>query len=268
MRSVEPFYFGAPEAALFGAYHAPQSRSTRACGVVLCQSMGEEYIRFHRAVRHLAERLATVGFPVVRFDWYGCGDSAGEAEQGRLERWRTDLAEALGEIRRRAGVATVCLIGMRLGGSLAMLVGAERGDVDSMVLWDPIISGNGYLRELASWHQIMLHQAHVRLQSPRSSEACVEILGFPLAEALRRDLENLDLIAIQQSAARRVLLVESHPQASQEHLEAHLQRLNVQVTSQRTHDLRLWTWTEHVNRVLVPHQLLQTVVAWVSEGYR
>jgi hypothetical protein len=62
--------------------------------------------------------------------------------------------------------------------------------------------------------------------------------------------------------------VESHPQASQEHLEAHLQRLNVQVTSQRTHDLRLWTWTEHVNRVLVPHQLLQTVVAWVSEGYR
>jgi alpha-beta hydrolase superfamily lysophospholipase len=268
MRSVEPFYFGALEAELFGAYHAPQNRATRACGVVLCQSMGEEYIRFHRACRHLAERLAMLGFPVLRFDWYGCGDSAGEAEQGRLARWRTDLAEALGEIRRRAGVATVCLFGVRLGGSLAMLVGAERGDVDSMVLWDPVISGTGYLTELASGHQTMLRQAHVRPQSPRSSAACVEILGFPLAEAMRRDLEGLDLIAIPRPPARRVLLMESHPRSSQEHLETHLQRLNVQVTPQHTHDVRLWTWAEHVNRVLVPHQLLQTAVSWVSEVYR
>jgi pimeloyl-ACP methyl ester carboxylesterase len=268
MMSVEPFYFGAPEAALFGAYHAPQSRSTRASGVVLCHPMGEEYIRFHRAFRQLADRLATVGFPVLRFDFYGCGDSAGEAEEGRLERWRTDLAEAIGEIRRRGRVTQVCLVGMRLGGSLATMVGAERGDIDSMVLWDPIINGHHFLKELASEHRAMLRRAHVQPHPYRSCETCVEVLGFPLAEPMRRDLECLDLITIQHSPARRVLLVESQARSGQQHLYARLQELNVQVTCQHAHDSRLWTWVENIGRVLVPHYVLQTVVSWISEVYR
>src|SRR5438093_192655 len=110
---IEPFYFGKSPKSLFGCYHTPQASCYRECGVVLCSPMGEEYIRFHRAFRHLAGRLVAVGFPVLRFDFYGCGDSAGACTQGTLGQWCTDITTAMHEMRRRGGVQKVCLVGLR-----------------------------------------------------------------------------------------------------------------------------------------------------------
>ena len=137
---MKPFYFGSQEKPLFGCYHAPQAGPTRDCGVVLCHSMGNEYIRFHRAYRQLAIHLSNVGFPVLRFDFYGCGDSSSGCEQGQLRQWLTDISTAIDEIRRRCGLTKICLVGLRLGGSLAMLAGAARGDINGMVLWDPVVN--------------------------------------------------------------------------------------------------------------------------------
>ena len=75
---IEPFYFGTSSKPLFGCYHVPQSALRRDCGVLFCAPMGSEYVRFHRAYRQLADRLAKAGFPVLRFDFYGCGDSSGD----------------------------------------------------------------------------------------------------------------------------------------------------------------------------------------------
>src|SRR5262245_51695397 len=111
--TIAPFYFGSPSHALFGCYHVPQARPRRECGVVLCHSLGDEYIRFHRAYRQLAVRLSQVGFPVLRFDFYGCGDSSGASEEMEVQRWLADIVAAVAEIRHRSGVAKVCLVGLR-----------------------------------------------------------------------------------------------------------------------------------------------------------
>lgn len=235
--------------------------------MVLCHPMGEEYTRFHRALRRLSDRLAAAGFPVLRFDLYGCGDSSGESEQGRLDRWCADVATAAGEMRQRARVKEICLIGLRLGGSLSIIAGAEQGDVDGMVLWDPVVSGRDYLEELNALHQRMLLCAHVKPSRDQPGQASQEILGFPLTDSLCSDLEALDLLAVQQRPAHNMLLIESNPRTGIQQLVDHLKGKGIDLSLECFPDPRLWVWEEAVGRVLVPSQILQSVVSWTCEVY-
>lgn len=76
--------------------------------MVFCHPLGDEYIRFHRAYRQLAVRLSQVGFPVLRFDLYGCGDSSGDSAEITVQQWLTDIATAVAEIRRSGGGTPAC----------------------------------------------------------------------------------------------------------------------------------------------------------------
>jgi pimeloyl-ACP methyl ester carboxylesterase len=200
----------------------------------------------------------------LRFDFSGCGDSSGDADRARLRHWRADVAAAVDELRRRARVAKICLVGLRLGGSLALLVGAERGDIDAMVLWDPVLSGLDYLDGLTDLHLQMLQHAHVKPMPGPGDQDHVERLGFPLAASLRSDLEALDLLAVPHRPAGDVLVIQSNDKVDQERLCRHLDDLGADLTFERFPDPRLWVWEEAVGRVLVPQPILQSVVSWLS----
>ncbi len=265
--AVQPFFFGTAAGLLFGCYQAPDSATYRATAVVLCYPMGEEYIRFHRACRYLATRLAEAGFPALRFDYYGCGNSAGELEQGSIDRWCADVSAAIAEVRRRAGVSRVCLIGLRLGATLSMIVAAEQGDVDGLVLWDPVVSGTSHVAELAAAHKEMLAKALVVPERPMRGSLPTEVLGFPLPHTLALELEAIDLLAIQQRPASNVLIISSHEQDAQRPLEQRLRRLDARVAYQRSPIPDIWEWNEDVGRVILPSQIVQATVAWMSAVY-
>ena len=141
---VEPFYFG-EASSLYGCLH-PGSRSDR--GVIVCYPIGHEYITFHRAARQIATQTSRAGLPTLRFDYSGTGDSAGSLGKARLDDWISDVQQAMDELRARTGVEKLSLIGVRLGAALALLASQDRDDIESLALWDPIIWGRGYLREL------------------------------------------------------------------------------------------------------------------------
>lgn len=277
MHRIEPFYFGASGRELLGCYHAPAvSRDApvapgpvRDAGLVLCYPLGHEYLQFHRVFRQLAILLSDAGFPVLRFDFHGCGDSAGDDGGWRLERWAEDVQTSIEELKRRAGVATIGLFGLRLGAALAARVGASRGDVDALVLWDPVLNGKAYLEELRRLHRGMLSYAHVR-PDPRPAsergEATEEILGFPLPAPLIADLEDLDLLAIEARPARRALVIESNDAVDQTPLRDLLGRLGTSVEHRRFSNPHLWVWLEDFAKVHVPHQILQAVVSWAREA--
>jgi pimeloyl-ACP methyl ester carboxylesterase len=261
MNSIEPFYFGDPEKLLLGCYHDPEPESARDCALLLCYPMGHEYIQFHRACRQLATLLAGAGFPVLRFDFYGCGDSSGECGEGRISQWLADIAAAISELRRRCDTGKVGLIGLRLGGTLSMMAGAERGDIDGMVLWDPVVNGKSYIHELKALHQEMLGIAHLRAKA----DGLTEILGFSLSDQMLADLGSIDLLAIRQKPANNVLLIDSHEKPQQGLLVEHLKSLRAQVKHLHLPHPQFWTWMEDFSHILVPHQLLQAVIRWLSE---
>jgi len=81
---METFYFGESPKQLYGAYHPPRDFNDRKVAVVLCYPIINEYLRAHRAFVRLATQLATEGFHVLRFDYFGCGDSYGDDDDGNL----------------------------------------------------------------------------------------------------------------------------------------------------------------------------------------
>jgi pimeloyl-ACP methyl ester carboxylesterase len=262
---MNPFHFGTSHKSLFGVYHLPQAGPERDCGIVLCYPMGYEYIRAHRAFRQLAIHLTNAGFHVLRFDYYGCGDSSGDSEQGEIRQWRTDISTAIGTIRAKCGSLKVCLVGLRLGGTLSMMVGAERDDITSMVLWDPIVNGRAYIQELTTWHRAMLPYSHAQPKSGTRGEKPLTILGFPFTDALLRGLENIDLLAIQQKPAPNILLIESNAEAGQGGFRAHLQSMSARVQYQHLPSPPIWM--EDPRQALVPHQTLQSIVVWISKEF-
>jgi uncharacterized protein len=138
-REIAPFYFGVPGKALFGCLHLPHPNGGRDCGVVICQPVGHDYINSHRALCQLALRLADAGFPVLRFDYYGCGDSRGEDTDGDIPEWLLNISQAILETKQRIGISNICLIGLRLGASLAMLKASKSNRTATLVLWDPVV---------------------------------------------------------------------------------------------------------------------------------
>jgi pimeloyl-ACP methyl ester carboxylesterase len=206
---MEPFFFRAGEKRLFGVYDEPARGPARPRAVVLCYPMGHEYFSAHRTFRQLSARLVEAGFHVLRFDYYGCGDSAGESEEGAVEQWLEDIGAAVGEIKDLSGAAEVSLIGARLGATLAALAAGRRRDVDGLALWDPIVKGEDYIRELTRLQKDWLRDG---LPEPRRldpDDPITEAVGFPLTDRLRSDLEKIDLQGPAEGFARRMLVVDS-----------------------------------------------------------
>ncbi len=265
--ATEPFYFGQPDNALFGYYHSPKAPASRNCAVVLCNPVGDEYIRFHRAIRQLAGRLATAGFPVLRFDYRGCGDSGGDCDSGDIDRWLSDIALAISEIRGRSRISKICLVGLRLGATLSTMTAISRGDIDSLVLWDPVTSGESYLKELAELHKQMLQYAHVLTDADWEKENGSEILGFPMTEQLQAGIEKIDLLDMKRKPVDHLLLLESNDKAKQAALNTHLIRLGATVKHLHQPNPQLWVWEEAFGKIQVPYQMLQSIVSWISEVY-
>src|SRR5450432_2102057 len=172
-------YFGSAGRPLFGFYH-PSSGGGR-LGVVLCSPVGDDFIRAHRTLRHLAEALSSAGVPVLRFDFDGTGDSFGdERDPDRVATWRGDIRRATDELRKRSGIQAVALVGLKLGGTLAASAAADLDDVDALILWGAYDTGSAFVSELTKAHKIhtMLEPASFS-GGPVSTEG-VEALGFLL----------------------------------------------------------------------------------------
>ncbi|HEX7793218.1 MAG TPA: alpha/beta hydrolase [Vicinamibacterales bacterium] len=251
--TLQPHFFGAIDAPLFGCYHAPSSRQQARQGVLLCHPLGHEYMACYRTIRQAAVRLAQAGAGVLRFDFYGAGDSAGDASDGCPSRWVGDVATATAELQKRLGDERVAFAGLRLGASLALLALQDQraAATTALILWDPIVNGPAYIEELTA------------LQKQRFRRSSLdEVIGFPFASKLRGELERLDLLQVGRTA-RHVLIIETgSPRPETERLAARLRTLGATV------DLRPVTgdafWHEP-NKSSVPASVIQSMVTWVRQ---
>jgi uncharacterized protein len=255
-----PIHFGAPGDALFGCYHAPAAETARDAAVVLCYPFGQEYIRAHRAFVLLGRRLARRGFHVLRFDYYGSGDSPGVVEDVQLSRWLEDTSTAIDEARRRSGARRVSLVGLRLGGSLAAMAATDRGDIADLALWDPVIDGRAYVAELARLQADLLRYEYVTVEDAAAVGAA-EALGFPLTSSLREQLAGLDLTRLPRPAAERILLVESgRPPGTQRFRD----RLAPATSFEHMHVPGPCVWLTETFQGIVPQDLLEVIISWLD----
>jgi uncharacterized protein len=200
-----PMYFGATQRRLFGVYHPPSDTGDRQEGILLCYPSVQEYMRAHFAFRKLAGLLTQQGFHVLRFDYYGTGDSAGDLQGTSLAEWRDNVCQAADELRDQAGVSRVSVIGLRFGATLATLASTHGLDVRDLVLWEPAVDGISHLDELRRIERRMLAGLRVQMQRPLHTGRD-ELLGYPLPPELAAAIQKIDLRELPPCAADRVLI--------------------------------------------------------------
>jgi pimeloyl-ACP methyl ester carboxylesterase len=200
-------FFGDPASALFGVYHAGQGSIIRDCGVLLCYPAPQEYSIAYWSMRQLADRLAHAGFPALRFDYFGTGDSAGSSSDVSLARWVDDVEVAAEELRRASGVRRICIVGLRLGAALAVRAVARGLSVRDLVLWDPVLNGASYVSLMRSVDERVHQSRHYPVSD---SHPPGELFGYPFSAVLEAATTAVDLLREPLGHPRRLLIVSPH----------------------------------------------------------
>ncbi len=140
---MTPFHFGSANRRLFGIYDPPPKIGGAVRAAVVCHPSGDEQIYAYRTLKQLAAQMSKAGIHVLRFDYYGTGDSAGETGEGDIASWCGDIETAIAELKDMTGAKMVSLVGLRLGANLAARVAAMRRDeIDNLLLWEPLCGMN------------------------------------------------------------------------------------------------------------------------------
>lgn len=256
---AEPLYFGPPARPLLGFYHP--SAAPRSCAVVLCYPFGHEYTAVYQTYRFLAERLADAGFPVLRFDYDGTGDSTGDdADPDRLRAWQGSISAAIDKVLQLSGQKSAALVGLRLGATLAYLAAAEHPSVSRLVLWAPSLTGKSYIRE---WKALRMLKDGQTEASP-SAEGEEEAAGFRMTRQTLHDLAQVELLAGPVPAAP-VLLLARDATLGEKRLAAHLRSRGVQVDHRFIPGYA--TLLVEPYNVVVPDAVFAEIVANLSAAY-
>ena len=269
-----PIRFGSPGREMLGLYHPPTGELDRRECCLLCNPFGQEAIRAHVVFRILAEHLARSGFHVLRFDYFGTGDSAGEDDQGNLDLWTDNILRADDEIVRRSSSPRSSWIGLRLGATLAAL--ASRGAARKprrLVLWDPIIDGPAYLTEIKQAHisaQKIGFELRWRtdsaLRARVAGQATTEALGYPLPAELKRQLAGLALASFQSLHTDRVTLFSAGVEGELARLQQQLADSGTEVRRQRAELDVTWTVNDMLRGTVVPMQDIRTLILALTEN--
>ncbi len=134
----------------FGWLHAPRTGHGSDVGVLICTGLIQDAILAYGSLRVLADDLAAAGYATLRFDYPGTGDSCDEAvdRDGHWAAWQRSVDQAANWLRTTTGARRLVLVGLRLGTTLAALAAARREDVAALLLFEPVVSGRTYVRQL------------------------------------------------------------------------------------------------------------------------
>lgn len=250
-----PGYVSAGAECLFSWLHASPGAAQRDCVAVLCPPIGHEYTHSHRTLRHLADRLALAGVPAVRFDYPGSGDAPGsDLDPDRLQAWKAGVRAAIDHARRASGRSRVCLIGVRFGATLAALVAGEM-PVELLVLWNPCVSGERYLREL---NAIALASEHPA--APRD-DGGLECAGFVLAGQTVEAIRAVNLLGTPPGGVGHALFVGKEGQAAPPLCKA---LADAGCATEFTAVPGYEGMMEEAQNTVVPVEALDRIVEWVS----
>jgi len=225
--AASPFFFSVGGVSCLGWFHAAKAPRL-GVGVVMCRAIGYESMCAYGAYTQVAEQLALAGFDVLRFDYPGTGDSAGDdAQPKRLQSWTDSIVCATQQLEKISGCSEFCLFGLRLGANLAAHAAGQLGGVAKLILWAPCATGRAFARELRA-AAFTRDRSHDGQREPVSGD--IESLGFLYTAQTLAELDALPGLPVDGPLADRVLLLDRDDRPSAKQLLATLQSRGVETT--------------------------------------
>jgi uncharacterized protein len=199
--------FGSPGRLLRGVYHAPVCSCGQ--GVVLCYPFGEERKCCARTMALAARRFCAHGYHVLRFDYFGTGESDGHLEEATVRQWLDDIHTAREHLAELAGTTAIGLLGIRFGATLAAMY--DHTPLSCLVLWAPLADGHECLtecqRRLATAYLVAGQRPDSNIKALNEGKG-IDLGGFCLPRSLRQEIEGARLPTTYSARVGRVLLAD------------------------------------------------------------
>jgi len=175
---------------LYGRFHKPPPEQPIRGAVLMCNPILMESNNIQWGYRRLANSLSDTGFYVLRFDYYGCGNSWGEDEEGGVKRWQDDINNAAIKLTELTGLSSIDVIGFRFGCNLASNLSSV--PVNKFVLWEPTVDSNAYVHHIdTQYNQTVASLNRFRKQPALALKN--ETTGFSFTQEMRESILCSDL---------------------------------------------------------------------------
>ncbi|MEE9442372.1 MAG: hypothetical protein V3V99_06860 [candidate division Zixibacteria bacterium] len=181
---------------LNGMIHLPDENNRRELGAVLCSAGLKNRIGYGRINVIIADFLAGHGYPVMRFDYHGCGDSQGHlSPTGEVNELHADIngfiqtglfsndaLNAIEALKEKSGCKKFILTGLCGGSNTSLYTAVKSEEVISIFLLNlPVALDSNLARqeragEMSEWHLKFMYESYLKkVFSPR---AWLRILSF------------------------------------------------------------------------------------------
>lgn len=210
-----PFFFPCDLIKLFGVLHEPSGKS-RKTGFVFCHPFFEEKLWTHRVFVNFARRLSMEGYPVLRFDYMGNGDSQGNFADSDVESYLRNIQTAIAFLESTGSIPEgVNLLGLRLGATLVSMTAERCPGLKRLLLWEPIVNGSKYMKEMlrinittqAAVYKEVRQNTEMLVGMMKSGQS-VNIDGYEMQWPLYQQISEIDLLAEPKHFQGPVLIVQ------------------------------------------------------------
>ena len=146
--SIEPRFADAPSGRLFTNTYRHSEKKRGHNVTLFVPPFAEEANRVRRMCHIQSMMLAARGASAIVFDFYGTGDSEGDFGDADWKTWSSDLAFMMQWAAFQEDVR-LNLVAIRTGALLLTdsLSVAPEQNIDTIVLWQPCVSGSTYFRQ-------------------------------------------------------------------------------------------------------------------------
>jgi uncharacterized protein len=198
-----PFFFNnRNQKRLFGILHSADTHDDairKNIAVIYCHPLFEEYQLSHRVSVNFARYLTAHDCSVLRFNYFGDGESDGLFEEASVESRVGDIKTAIAEIQSRLKPEKIFLLGLRTGATLALLAAENCKEIDGLICWSPILNMGEFvynlLRENMST-QIAVHKKVIynreKMIEQINQGSLIDIKGYNLGNPFYKQALEID----------------------------------------------------------------------------
>ena len=192
--AASPFFLDTAAGRRFCIFHPPHGPCKGA--LLLVPPFGDEMNKARRMFALQARMLAARGIGVLQLDLAGSGDSDGDLADARWAAWTADVAAGAAWLAARLERPPV-LLGLRLGGLLALDAARSLPGLRGIVLWQPVVSGDAFVSQLLRLKlasQMVAGGSGDAVAASRAALAAgeiVEIGGYAMTSGLTGDIAAL-----------------------------------------------------------------------------
>ena len=267
-----PYYIIRGNKNIFAVLHTPGSVINKK-GIIFLHPYAEEKQYVDRIFVHFARLLCSRGYFVMRFDFYGCGDSEGNFEELTFESQISDIQSISNQFIRDTGIGEISLFGVRLGASIAIQYAGIDKNINNLILWSPIVNGAEYAATLLR-NKIFASFAEKKKISKENilnelySEGRVDIDGYYLTKHYYDFLNDMNVTNSVHVCKGNVFIgitkSESSFYGKYDFLVQQLQNNGIKCDLVTTDDKMYWN--QHTfYELYFPHDLINHTLDWISQ---